>query len=226
MKKNILLLAFIFGIAFGFAQNRCPAKMQDSEGNSYQTVLLGAQCWMAENLRTSHDHNGAALAHGQEEKSDDARLYWPNNSDTTNGFLYNWPAAMRACPNGWHLPSDAEWTQLTDYVSGQAEYNCNGVRGHNGKALAATTKWAECEVACSIGNDQGSNNATGFAAFPVGGFYNDHTFGYYGKGTFFWSATEADSGKAYKRYLDFDKTEMVRAEYYQYGGGAVRCLQD
>ena len=228
MKNSILLFSFIFSITLAFAQKGCPHKVKDSEGNSYKTVRIGQQCWMAENLRFVRLPDGTPIVCGSFEESDEPRGYFPNNdlnNVETYGYLLNWPAAMRACPKGWHLPSDAEWTQLTDYVSSQPQYGCDDTGGSNAKALSATTKWAECADKCTVGNDLSANNATGFGALPAGGFYGN-SYGYFGKGTFFWSSTESGDGKAYKRYIDYNKTSMVRDEYYKYGGGAVRCVKD
>lgn len=94
---------------------------------------------MAENLRAVTLSDGSPISFGAVEKSDEPRYYCPDN-DCANrepyGCLYNWPAAMHACPKGWHLPSDAEWTRLTDFVNSRADYCCGGTEGANGKALA------------------------------------------------------------------------------------------
>lgn len=213
-------------ITFGYAQKHCP-KMKDLEGHKYPTVRIGEQCWMAANMRTVFKSDGVSIVCGWFEASQNPRLYFPNNElicDEDFGYLYNWHAAMQVCPKGWHLPSDSEWSQLTDFVSSHPEFCC-GSPGSNSKALSATKAWAECTVPCAVGNDLSRNNATGFNAFPAGGFYGE-SYGYFGKGTFFWSSTESPDGKAYKRYIDYDKDRMVRDQYFQYGAGAVRCIHD
>ena len=210
-----------------FAQKGCPT-ITDREGYTYRTVLLGRQCWMAENLRTTYNRNGQEILQSNQKSDNLPYRYRPNGRKKnvgTYGYLYNWEAAKVACPDGWHLPTDAEWTQLTDYVSSQDVYICDGTSANNAKALAATTHWKGCQKHCTAGNHPEENNATDFGVLPAGGFYNDG-YGYFGKGTFFWTSTEFNDNSAYKRYLDYDATSLVRYTYLKLGGGAVRCVKD
>ena len=173
----------------------CPASLADIDGNVYNTVQIGNQCWMKENLRTTHYTDNTEVT----------GRYAPNNDEDnvpTYGYMYNWAAMMHGassssaspsgvqgiCPIGWHVPSDAEWRQLTDYVSSVSAYWCGGSSGNIAKALASTTSWGSYNVECTAGNDQSTNNATGFSALPAGNYngYYGH-FGYYAA---FWSATE------------------------------------
>ncbi|MBR4535035.1 MAG: hypothetical protein IKO62_00075 [Bacteroidales bacterium] len=113
--------------------SNCPSTVTDYDGNIYYTVQIGSQCWMKQNLRTTHYANGASIALGSSTSTTTAYRYYPNNNSSnvsTYGYLYNWPAVMHGasssssnpsgvqciCPNGWHVPSDAEWVQLTNYV--------------------------------------------------------------------------------------------------------------
>ena len=114
----------------------------DVDGNEYATVLIGAQCWMKENLRTKHFPDGISIPVTANDSIFMSSCYYDYTSSSIplakRGLLYNWPAAMYGasssnanpsgvqgvCPNGWHVPSDAEWTQLTDYVSSQSTYRC------------------------------------------------------------------------------------------------------
>ncbi len=219
----------------------CPgaATVTDIDNNTYNTVQIGSQCWMKENLRTTRYFNGTSIALGSSTSATTAYRYYPNNDQSnvsTYGYLYNWKAVSSSssssanpsgvqgiCPTGWHVPSDAEWTQLTNYVSSQTQYQCNGGSENIAKALASTTGWSSSTTTCAVGNNSSTNNSTGFSALPAGGY-----FGYYdgfGGDAGFWSATWNLGGYAYYRYLYYGSASVARngGEYY---GFSVRCLRD
>lgn len=223
----------------------CPGTptVTDVDGNIYNTVLVGEQCWMKENLRTTHYSDGTEIPAGTETSTTTGYRYAPNN-DVGNvadyGYLYNWTAVMHGasssdanpsgvqgiCPTGWHVPSDAEWTQLTDYVSSQSQYICDNNSNYIAKALAATEGWITIAHSCVVGNGQEANNATGFSARPAGHYYGGYDyFGYYAN---FWCATEIGSGSAYHRYLYCDDPDVSRSyyKYYERFGLSVRCLKN
>lgn len=132
--------------------------------------------WMKENLRTTHYADGTAIPAGT-TTSYSAYRYAPNNDESnvaTYGYLYNWPAVMHGatsssdnpsnvqgiCPAGWHMPSDAEWTQLTTYVYNNG-YQCPGCSGVSNaakvdciaKALASQTGWNSSGITYAVGNN-------------------------------------------------------------------------
>lgn len=129
------------------------------------------------------------------------------------------------CPEGWHIPSDAEWSQLTDYVKSQNDYCCNGSANKIGKALASTSGWTISSSDCTIGKDANENNATGFSATPAGGFYEGR-FGLIGEGAYFWSATQSDQNTAYDRGLNVNQAIVARDQGGKKAGYSVRCLKD
>ena len=129
------------------------------------------------------------------------------------------------CPSGWHVPSDAEWTQLTDYVSGQSEYVCGGDTSYIAKALASKTYWNTSSGTCYVGDTPSANNATGFGALPAGAYLN-HGYSYFGNDAYFWSATEASSGNAWYRYLHYYIAGVTRNSNGKNNGYSVRCLRD
>jgi len=173
------------------------------------------------------------------------------------GLLYNWNAAMDTfntaygetsvntstynavsvtfnghrrgiCPVGWHLPSDAEWTAMTDYVSGQSEYVCGGNTSYIAKALADSVGWSSHTNACVVGNDQSANNATGFSAVPAG-HCSGSSFDYAGgKRTYFWSSSQHENYQYYAWYrnLSYDDAGVYSYYNYKYYGRSVRCLRD
>lgn len=221
----------------------CPgaATVTDIDNNTYNTVQIGNQCWMKENLRTMCYANGTSIPLGTSTSTITSYRYNPNNNANnvpTYGYLYNWPAVMHGasssssnpsgvqgiCPNGWHVPSEAEWTQLTNYVSGQSQYQC-GSR-YIAKALASTTGWNSSTNNCAVGNNSSTNNATGFSALPAGyytyGLYDD--FGY---DAYFWSATEDYVyGGAYYLVLGYDYANVDRCLNDKGSGVSVRCVRD
>jgi len=108
----------------------CPASLTDSDGNTYSMVVIGTQCWMAENLETTKYRNGGAIDYPGADNTT-----WQNNTGgayawydndiswkESYGALYNWHAVMNnqgICPDDWHVPSRDEWTVLMDYLGGQ-----------------------------------------------------------------------------------------------------------
>ncbi len=214
----------------------------DIDGNTYDAVKLGDQVWMAENLRTTKYADGTTIPMGSTYSYDVAYRYCPDDNSGnvgTYGYLYNWKAVMRnssssetnpsgvqgICPNGWHVPSDAEWTQLTDYVGSQSGYVCGSDTEFIAKALTSTTGWNTYdEEDCCPGNNPSANNATGFSAVPAGnynGIYDD--FGSY---AYFWSATQGSRYYAYCRYLRYYDAYVYRSNYDKDFGFSVRCLRD
>ena len=215
--------------------------VKDIDGNVYKTVKIGKQVWMAENLRTTRYANGMSIPMGSTTSTTTAYRYNPNdNADNVRdyGYLYNWPAVMHGtqssnsnpsgvqgiCPDGWYVPSDAEWTQLTNYVSSQTQYQCNGSSENIAKALASTTGWSSSSNTCAVGNNPSANNSTVFSALPAGGYYGGYDdFGYLGD---FWSATEYNGDGAYTRGLFYDYAGVLRDYSYRLYGFSVRCLRD
>lgn len=222
------------------------AQVIDINNNTYNTVHIGNQCWMKENLRTTHYANGTGIPLGNDTSTTTAYRYYPDN-DSANvsnyGYLYNWSAVMHnassssnnpsgvqgICPNGWHVPSNAEWTQLENYVGSQTQYQCGSNSTYIAKALAANTGWYSGDTAtCAIGNNLNTNNSTGFSALPAGAYWGSHyTFI---SNAFFWSATgEAASypHNAHYRLLSNESPRMESFGVYPFKYGfSVRCVCD
>ena len=220
------------------------SKMVDAEGHEYETVLIGTQCWTKTNMRSTKDRNGNLFINGMTAASGsydgyvDSVVYIPtdaawseyNSSVTydegTFGYYYNWSAAKLVCPAGWHLPSDAEWTTLTDYVSSQSEYRCNGNSSYIAKALASkTTDWSSSSNTCAVGNNPSANNDAGFSAVPAG-YCSGSSFHYAGYNAYFWSSSQDSSDDAWYRGLSYSSARVGRLNDYKYDGFSVRCLRD
>ena len=224
----------------------CPnaATVTDYDGNVYNTVQIGDQCWMRENLRTTKYADGTPIPAGNDTTSLTEPYYYDNNSSeiplARRGYLYNWPAAMHStasanttpsgvqgiCPTGWHLPSDAEYTLLTDYVGSVSDYQCSGSSSNIAKALASTYGWNTSTNNCAVGNTSSANNATGFSAVPTGYFRG--SFNYVGNYAFFWSSTESESNNrnAYTRLMSHQAAVVGRNASGKDYGRSVRCLCD
>ncbi|NLB64091.1 MAG: hypothetical protein GX801_08310 [Fibrobacter sp.] len=183
------------------------------DGTEYRYVTIGTQVWMAENLRYLPSLNGT------DTSSIVSRYYVYGYRGTsigeakgtenyqTYGALYNWPAALTACPAGWHLPDFTEWDVLAGYVGG---------RGIAGRKLKAISGWY------NNGNGIGQN---GFAALPGGGFHGGSFYNMSYSG-YWWSATEYDASNAYYRYMNCSSDGMSLGNRYKRRGRSVRCVKD
>ncbi|MBR1992663.1 MAG: fibrobacter succinogenes major paralogous domain-containing protein [Bacteroidales bacterium] len=211
----------------------------DYDGNVYDVVRLGNQEWMAQNLRTTHYANGTSIPQGSSTSTTTAYRYCPNNSSSNvypYGYLYNWKAVMGnssssssnpshvqgICPNGWHVPSDVEWTELENYVATCSYYTATS--GNVAKALASTEDWNTSGNSGAVGNDRSQNNSTGFSALPAGGYYG--SISEFADDANFWSAT-ANGSNAISRYLNYTGASV----YCSFGssktdGYSVRCVRD
>ena len=222
----------------------CPGMptVTDVDNNVYNTVQIGNQCWMKENLRTTHYSDGTAIPTASSTSETTPRYYDYSSSSiplTERGYLYNWFAVVHGtngssanpsgvqgvCPTGWHVPSHAEWLELETYVSGLGEgYVCGNTPANIAKALASTTGWNNSTTTCAVGNDQSTNNATGFGAFPAGGFGGSYV--YSGTYAYLWSATEGSGSTAWHCILDKNVANMSYNSYGKGTGYSVRCVRD
>ena len=130
------------------------------------------------------------------------------------------------CPTGWHVPSDAEWLQLINYVSSRSQYRCSNNSENIAKALAGTTGWNSSTNTCAVGNTPSQNNATGFSALPAGGYYGSYVSP--GSNAYFWSATESGSSSsmAYIYNLNTNSAYVDRDDNSKMGAYSVRCVKD
>lgn len=231
----------------------CPGSptVTDIDGNVYHTVQLGNQCWMKENLRTTRFANGDSilldpnpvymLGYGNDANPNPYR-YAPNN-DSCNvsvyGYLYNWSALMHGdsssydlpsgvqgiCPDGWHVPSFYEWNELRMCVREQNVFICGDTNINVGKSLAAADCWDLCEQTCCVGNDQNTNNATGFSAYPAG-IYRNGTWPEFGQHACFASASDRWVTILLSYNLYFDKVYVEVFGHFKEDGLSVRCIRD
>jgi uncharacterized protein (TIGR02145 family) len=142
------------------------------------------------------------------------------------GVLYNWPASLDACPEGWHLPNDQEFVALTDYLSNQPAYFCNNNSEFIAKALASTTNWNNHSNACAVGNDPSTNNATGFSSLPGGYRSTNGSFYSIDERGYWWSSTENSSTNAWLRYMNYSSAVVTRYNDTKGYGFSVLCLKN
>jgi uncharacterized protein (TIGR02145 family) len=209
----------------------CSEGVTDYDGHKYKTVKIGDQCWMAENLKSTHYADGSAITEGWAYNNDEALAH-------TYGRLYIWAAVMHGaassnsnpsgvqgiCPDGWHVPSDAEWQEL-EMTLGMttAEANITGWRGSHGEGRKL--KETDNAFLWPTGS-AGGNNISGFSGLPGGGRYNSVSFdgvGIYGS---WWTSTEFNSYAACYRYLEYIESGVLRYDDLKIYGFSVRCVRD
>jgi len=206
------------------------------DGVTYNTVSIGNQCWFKENLRTTKYNDGTSITNVTDNAtwtSTTSGAYCCYSNDTSNcttyGALYNWYAVNtgKLCPSGWHVPSDAEWTTLTNYLSANSTYWCGSNSSYIAKSLASTTSWNSSTTTCAVGNNLSANNSTGFSALPGGGRDGSGgSFSGLGDYGYWWSSTENDGSDAWGRFLGYGVAGFYRFNNNKRHGFSVRCLRD
>lgn len=212
--------------------------VKDLDGNIYPTVTIGSQIWMKENLKTtkySDDSNIQNVTDNTTWISLNSGAYCdfsnnPSNS-VTYGRLYNWHAVNtgKLCPSGWHVPGDADWTNLVNYLVGNG-YNYDGTGSGNkiAKSLADPVLWNASTTAGAIGNTDYSSyrNKTNFSALPAGSRDFDGSFNSLGSYCTWWSSTEKDATDGWTRFLYYDGSSLTRNGAMKIYGVSVRCIRD
>ena len=198
---------------------KCGYPFTDSrDGHEYETVQIGDQCWMKENLAwlpsVSDPDNGSQTSpyyyvYGYEGTNVSEAKATANYQ--TYGVLYNWPASLTACPQGWHLPEDAEWTVLTDYL---------------GETSVVGGKMKEAGTGHWNSPNTGANNSSGFTALPGGYRRTSGYFDYLSYYGYWWSSTEYSSADAWYRRLNCNYADVYRGSNYKELGFSVRCVRD
>jgi len=203
----------------------------DIDGNTYSTVTIGSQVWMAENLRTTKYRDGTTIPHVAEvgawvQLTTDAWCHYENNGslDTIYGKLYNWYAAANPmiCPLGWHVPTDAEWQQLEAILGMPTgildQIGYRGALQNVGGKMKATTLW--------IGPNIGATNESGFSALPGGGRLYNGEFGGQGQDGAWWSGSEEGLDEAWDRVVNSNGAGIGRHYNSKRDGICVRCVRD
>lgn len=229
MKISIIIITIcIYASAFG--QMTCSEisevpknlRVQDIDGNYYNTVKIGNQRWMAENLKTTKYADGSEIPMVPDNAAWSALTnggycWYYNDSEThkkTYGAIYNWYAVVdkrNLCFKGWHIPSDSEWTVLVSYLGG---------------TNVAGGKLKENSILHWVSPNTGATNESGFTALPGGDRHDNGPFydiGYY---CYWWSSTEKDATKAWMYEITNNSPKINRGYFTKNDGFYVRCIRD
>ncbi len=251
MRRIVFFLMAV--LLFSACSKEEKSTVVDWEGNEYKTKNYGGTWWMVENLRTTRANNGQNI---WVSSDDDAHsyttpyCYFVNDDEKDlkkRGCLYNWSAAQQVCPEGWHLPTTADYEALTTYMRSVKKYGYKGNSNAIAKAMAAKTVWAKCDSAGTPGNGYKgaggaigpfvvvvddvnipSNNASGFNAMPVG-YYTpliNNCFGKYSIEANFWLADEVDNNNARIFGLVYNEPDVVECDADKSFGCSVRCVKN
>ncbi len=214
----------------------------DQDGNTYDYLTYGDQVWTVENAEMVTYRDGTPIPQVTDGTA------WSNlttgawayyNNDSTKPRLYNWYAVMgihdaepttpnkEFAPEGWHVPTDAEWTTLEEHLIANS-YNYDGTTTGNkiAKSMASTTGWNSSTTTGVPGNDQSLNNSCGFNAFPEGYRYTSGSFFDEGSFAFFWSSTEDSTDYAWNRNLNSFNSDLSRDYSNKRIGFSVRFVRD
>jgi uncharacterized protein (TIGR02145 family) len=197
------------------------SSVEDIDGNEYPVVEIGNQCWTAENLKTSKFADGSVIPNTSNNDTwanltSPAWCNYENNAgnDAIYGKLYNWYTVAdprNVCPTGWHVPTDADWTVLSDYLGGETVA---------GGKMKTTSGWQSPNTSAT--------NESGFSGLPGSGrgYYNGGFFIVGSVEGYWWSSSDAVIYGAWYRRLDYDEGGAYRGNDDKRFGFSVRCLRD
>ena len=214
---SLLMMATMSVLITGCVRDPNPefGTMTDArDGETYQTVKLGDQTWLAQDLNYETDNSWC-----YQDDPAQCEIY---------GRLYDWEAAMDACPDGWHLASDEEWSTLINYLDPRADPDADMEESRVAGGMMKETGTKEDGTGLWRRPNTGATNVSGFSALPGGTRFNSGFFNMLGQHAFFWTATEYDADYAWTRMLDYGQAGIFRdnkAIPKDYGV-AVRCLMD
>jgi uncharacterized protein (TIGR02145 family) len=227
---QIFLLSSVDSVTFftstQFNTGLSYGSVKDIEGNTYKTIQIGSQIWMAENLRVAKFRNSTAVQNIADS------LEWVNVYDNNTqiptwayyqndpsynevyGKLYNWFATINPngiCPQGWHVPTDREWTTLINFLGGEAVAA--------GKMKSAGTQYWK------IPNVE-ATNSSGFSALAGGLRFYYSSFNFLFDFGAWWSATADNDTRSWARYLSYENGSVFRTSSIKENGFSIRCLKD
>lgn len=207
-----------------------PITVTDKDGNVYNTITIGTQVWMVENLKVTKYNDGTPIPNVTSNTAWAALTtgaYCNYNNDAANGSkygkLYNWYAVNsgKLAPEGWHIPTKTEWETLVAYVSANL-----GTSTSISKALAAQTDWQVSMLANVPGNDLSKNNSTGFTALPGGNQNFNGSFYDGGYEGYWWSSTAYDTEFSWFSSVNSESIGMSVYWLKNGNGLSVRCIKD
>lgn len=217
MKKIIILIALMTLI---IVETRSQI-VTDFDGNEYDTVVIGTQVWLKQNLKVTHYNDGMPIPNVTADSiwsalTTGARSYYDNDSlayDSVYGPLYNWyvVASNNICPLGWHVSTNAEWQTLETYLGGI------GVAGGELKE-AGVEHWSA--------PNSGASNSTGFTGLPGGVRTNSGVYDFMNENGMWWTSTPYNSTMSWTTYLYYLNAAVDHNPCYFKYGLSVRCVKD
>ncbi|MCF8461479.1 MAG: fibrobacter succinogenes major paralogous domain-containing protein [Flavobacteriales bacterium] len=237
--KQIILISFLCTLTVfsGCEKEDCSgcqevSTVTDSDGNFYNTISIGQQCWFVQNLKTTSYRNGDAIATGLLDTewanaTSGAYAYYDNDPSNNENYgkLYNWHAindSRGLCPDGWHVPSDDDWKVLERTLGASAsDVAATGWRGTNqgGEMKSTSSLWQA--------PNSGANNSSGFSALPAGNRTVTGSFTYSEFHAYFWSSTQENTTDAWARTLYNDNEKVYRSSsFFKTYGLSCRCVRD
>lgn len=219
----------------------CPGMptITDIDGNTYNSVLIGDQCWMKENLKTTTFRNGTPIPNVTDNNAWFAlttpAYVWYNNDinwQDSYGALYNWLTTVDTnslCPSGWHVPNDDEWTELTGYIGGTNSphgnelKSCRQVNSPLGGNCSTSEhpRWEEDIINGYYGTDD-----YGFSGLPGGARQSEGPFVSISEGGYWWSSKEYSSTIAKRCSVIFSYDGISWGGNPKSAGYSVRCVRD
>ncbi len=215
----------------------CPPTVTDIDGNVYETVLIGDQCWMAENLKTTHLRDGTPIPYVTDDTEWGAGVHpQPSrccayDNDSTNietyGLLYNWYAVddpSGLAPEGWHVPTDEEWKTLEMYLGmSEAASDSPGWRGTNegSKMAGGYGLWEDGFL-----RESSAFGESGLDLLPAGYRTNAGPFYHMSYYSSCWSSSSYSTPSAWDRSLYYGRSDVTRYNYSKSSGFSVRCVRD
>ena len=227
-KTELVIIILIASGLVSCHQSSLNTIVKDVDGNTYNTIEIGSQVWMDQDLKTTRFNDGIDIPEVKEyeawSKLSNPAFCWYNNDSTTRkdyGALYNWFAVGtgKLCPEGWHIPSDDEWNVLHSYLR-RLELTGGSLKESSDKF------WRK--------PNEGATNETGFTALPAGYRSYNGTFNLQRAGIYWWSSTrsqwwqstDSTTSISFQRNLYYKSEKLSRNVAEMNNGFCVRCIKD
>jgi uncharacterized protein (TIGR02145 family) len=217
----------------------CGTTVADIDGNTYNTVLIGTQCWTKENLKVTKYNDGTPIPDetanttgwgGGLDRAARSDYTGEASYIATYGYLYNWYAATdsrKICPAGWHVPTDGDWTPLIQFIVPTETVSATAVGTQSTTAGGKMKTTGDNIAGTGLWNSPGTgDNSSGFSALPGGYRVSAGSFQNIRGIAFFWSATESAINSAWSRSLYDSIDNLNRDNSNKSVGSSVRCLKD